>query len=99
MHRDSKQPHFRKGDLNYETRERLSWVSHSFAAFVVQALPPPPTSRVLAAGTRGHAVRDTERVRGIEAEIDRLAADLWGLTEEELGEMRLSKAQSVQRRE
>jgi hypothetical protein len=45
------------------------------------------------------AVRDTERVQEIEVEIDRLAAELRGLTEGELGEMRLSKAQSVQRRE
>jgi hypothetical protein len=37
-------------------------------------------------------------VQEIEAAIDRLAAELWGLTEEELGEMRLSKAQSVRRR-
>ena len=33
----------------------------------------------------------------IEAEVDGLAAELWGLTEAELGEMRLSKAQSVRR--
>jgi hypothetical protein len=38
-------------------------------------------------------------VQEIEVEIDRLAAELRGLTEGELGEMRLSKAQSVQRRE
>jgi len=36
------------------------------------------------------AAGDTARVREIEAEIDRLAAELWGLTEEELREIRES---------
>jgi hypothetical protein len=39
------------------------------------------------------------RITQIETGIDRLAAELRGLTEGELGEMRLSKAQSVRRRE
>jgi hypothetical protein len=54
------------------------------------------------------AAGDAARVGEIEAEIDRLAAELWGLTEEEqlevygaaveLVKMRLSKAQSVRGR-
>ena len=36
------------------------------------------------------AAGDTARVGEIEAEIDRLAAELWGLTEEELREIRES---------
>ncbi len=38
-----------------------------------------------AAGQKGHNV--VALVEAIEAEIDRLAAQLWGLTEEELGEI------------
>ncbi|MCD6290598.1 MAG: hypothetical protein J7M34_08855 [Anaerolineae bacterium] len=36
------------------------------------------------------AAGDTERVQEIEAEIDELAAELWGLTKEELREIRES---------
>jgi hypothetical protein len=36
------------------------------------------------------AVEDAARVREIEAEIDRLAAELWGLSEQELEEIQRS---------
>lgn len=56
-----------------------------------------PTHRRLAAlSQQAHettAAGDTARVREIEAEIDRLAAELWGLTEGELREIQESLAE------
>ncbi len=56
--------------------------------------PANPTHRQLAAlSQEAHeatAAGDVARVREIEAEIDRLAAQLWGLTEAELQELRES---------
>lgn len=56
--------------------------------------PVNPTHRRLAdLSQQAHAATaagETDRVREIEAEIDRLAAQVWGLTEEELEEIRRS---------
>jgi hypothetical protein len=62
--------------------------------FVPRYDPTNPTHRQLAAlSQQAHeatAAGDAARVREIEAEIDRLAAQLWGLTEAELREIQES---------
>ena len=47
----------------------------------------PPLAALSQAAHEATAAGDTERVREIEAEIDRLAAQLWGLTDGELREI------------
>jgi acyl carrier protein phosphodiesterase len=70
-----------KGFRGFHTLSRPSWSKRS------------PHRQLAAFSQQAHeatAVRDTERVREIEAAIDRLAAELWGLTEAELQEIRES---------
>ena len=58
---------------------------HTYAEIKSQ----PDVWRAVLAGVAGEAAR----VREIEAEIDRLAAKLWGLTEAELQEIQESLAE------